>query len=265
MIIPKLYGRAGNQCFQISAAIAHAKRMKTTWAIPRRTEDARYWPNYFLNEVPLNNRSHHFTLIQHNELRHCFDALPDKNDLTLNGYFQSEKYWPTHEEKCAIGDALGFHCKQQDYIAIHVRRGDYVTQFSDKHPPLDFDYYRQAIDFFNDDDQYSNVGRKLIFCVYTDDIEWCKENFIHKNVVIPMRSDNFPTIEFSPIKDPIAAMRDMYNAAGFIIANSTFSLFPALLRLDNPVVIAPAENRWYGPGNGHLETFDLMPERFIKI
>jgi len=249
MIIPKLYGRLGNQCFQIAAAIAHANKMETTWAIPRRTEDLRYWPNYFLNEVPLNNRRHFFDVNNYNELRHCYDPLPTTKDLTLNGYFQSEKYWPALEQKTIIGNALGFHCNKQDYIAVHVRRGDYVNLYSEKWPPLDMDYYNQAIEYFIEHG-YDN------FRVYSDDINYCKQEFCN-NIGW--------NVTYSSIKDPLSDMRDMYNAGGFIISNSTFSLFPALLRLDNPVVVAPAEHRWFGPDNAHLETIDLMPERFIKI
>lgn len=254
MITPKLYGRLGNQCFQISAAIAHAKKMGVTWAIPKRTQDARYWPNYFLNEVPLANRTHFDAHDIYNEKRHCYDPIPDIASLTINGYFQSEKYFL--DAKQDIGDALGFHCNKQDYIAVHVRRGDYVSQFSSQHPPLDLEYYRTAIDFA------AGYG----FCkfkIYSDDIAWCKQH-IKNGLVHYTKFDAFAQYIYCEIKDPLEAMRDMYNAAGFIIGNSTFSLFPALLRLDNPFTIAPEESRWYGPGNSHLETIDLMPERFIK-
>lgn len=259
MIIPRLYGRLGNQAFQISAAIAHARKMNTQWMIPRLTNDTRIWPNYFLKQVSRNHiSSMAFTRHTYNEPRHCHDSLPELHDITINGYFQSEKYWPAYEDKYAIGNALGFHsnwatkeANGEGYIAIHVRRGDYVTDFSDKWPPLDLDYYAIAINYF------ISIGYKK-FRFYSDDIKYCQQHFIihyYENI----------EKEFSYIKDPLTDMRDMYNAAGFIISNSTFSLFPALLRLDNPVVIAPAEHRWFGPGNSHLETCDLMPERFIKI
>jgi hypothetical protein len=258
MIVPKLYGRLGNQCFQIAAAIAHARKMGTEWRIPRRTEDMRYWPNYFFYELTHNRRIQSFGVHrQYDEKRHCFDPIPEYDSLILNGYFQSEKYWPTYEEKYAIGDGLGFHCNKKDYIAIHVRRGDYVSDFSDKWPPLSLEYYGIGISFF------LKQGFSK-FRIYSDDISWCKKN-ITKELGACCALQDAMTIEFSNIKDPLADMRDMYNASGFIIANSTFSLFPALLRLDNPVVIAPKEERWFGPGNAHMETFDLMPERFIKI
>jgi hypothetical protein len=248
MIIPKLYGRLGNQCFQVAAAIAHAKKMKTSWRIPRATIDPRTWVNYFIKEVPKENISIYSTRYNYDESRHCFDPIPEYDSLTINGYFQCEKYF--QDAKYEIGDALGFHCKKEDYIAIHVRRGDFVTDYTDKHPPLPLDYYVQAI-------EYMRLNGFKRFKIYSDDTRWCVDAFQH------ILTDN--EFFYSNIKDPLADMRDMYNASGFIIANSTFSLFPALLRLDNPVTIAPAEHRWFGPGNAHLETYDLMPERFIKI
>lgn len=248
MILPKLYGRLGNQCFQIAAALAHAKKMDTNWAIPRVTNNMRIWPNYLVHTVPRDNITMYSTRHLYNEPRHCYDPLPELYDLTIDGYFQCEKYFEDAKED--IGNALKFHCKKQDYIAIHVRRGDYVTDYSDKWPPLTLEYYTEAFKILHEQNGYDR------FKVYSDDIEFCKRWF---TVYCGL---NF---EYSNIKDPLTDMRDMYNAAGFIISNSTFSLFPALLRLDNPVTIAPAESRWFGPGNAHMETFDLMPERFIKI
>lgn len=256
MIIPKLYGRLGNQCFQIAAAIAQARKMETSWAIPRITNDPSVWPNYFLHTVPRTNITMYSTRNTYNEPRHCYDALPTTNDLTINGYFQSEKYFQAYEDKLAIGNALNFHNNaaqygDANYIAIHVRRGDYVTHFSYSHPPLDTWYYNDAIELF------SKAGFNR-FKIYTDDVEWCIKN-------TPKWEWWGSYYTISKQKDALADMRDMYNASGFIVANSTFSLFPALLRLDNPLTIAPAENRWYGPGNAHLETIDLLPKRFLKL
>lgn len=255
MILPKLYGRLGNQAFQIAAALAHAKKMGVHWAIPRVTNDMRIWPNYFVHTVPRSNITMYSTRDLYDEPRHCYDPIPALSDLTINGYFQCEKYFENAKEE--IGNALKFHCKKEDYIAIHVRRGDYVTDYSDKWPPLELDYYATGISFL------LRQGFSK-FRVYSDDISWCAKNITNELGDGCALKDGM-RIEFSNIKDPLTDMRDMYNASGFITANSTFSLFPALLRLDNPVTIAPAENRWFGPGNSHLETCDLMPERFIKI
>jgi hypothetical protein len=242
MILPKLYGRLGNQCFQIAAAIAHAKKMKTDWRVPYRSSNPNVWPTYF-KSLPVARGA--ATMHAYQEKRHSYDPLPEHKDLTLDGYFQSEKYFDNAKEE--IRTALGFDINNGGgYIAIHIRRGDYVTQFSDKHPPLSINYYDNAMLRFMDMGHHD-------FMIYSDDIEWCKKEFLFKD-------DKFCTIS-----DPLAAMRHMYNADGFIIANSTFSLFPALLRENRIPVIAPSENRWYGPGNAHLETCDLLPERFIRL
>jgi len=257
MIIPKLYGRLGNQCFQISAAIAHAKKIGAQWRVPRQTVDPRVWPIYFKN-LPMNPRGY-AAMHTYNEPRHCYDVIPLYKDMLLNGYFQSEKYFL--DAKQDIGDALGFHCNKQDYIAVHIRRGDYLW-YPNQFPILSINYYKTAMEFMGGitDPGYNK------FRIYSDDIEWCKQVFNPAQKILDFMAFNAPLhIEFSLLKEPLTDMRDMYNAAGFIISNSTYSLFPALLRLDNPVVIAPEQSRWYGPANANLETCDLMPERFMKI
>lgn len=243
MIIPKLYGRLGNQCFQIAAAIAHAKTVGTNWRVPYRTADPRVWPTYF-NNLPVARGA--ATIHTYTEKRHCYDPLPLHRDMLIDGYFQSEKYFA--DTKPEVQHALGFDLNNGGgYVALHVRRGDYLNH-PNEFPVLEYKYYSTAIYHLN-----INLGIRTGIMVYSDDIQWCKEAFAELD------------FQYCTISDPIAAMRHMYNADAFIIANSTFSLFPALLRDDNPLVIAPAENRWYGIQNKKLETCDLMPERFIKL
>lgn len=244
MIVPKLWARLGNQCFMIAAAIAHAKKMQTNWCCPTHTLAPSVWPIYF-NDVPKTSivpRQHY------KEKRHCFDPIPEHSDLQIEGYFQSEKYFA--DAKPEVQMALNFFVQPDDIVAVHVRRGDYL-EYPDHHPVLTEQYYDQAIM------EMITKGFSR-FAIYSDDIDYCKTIF---NVDYYNGLD----IGYSYQKNPLHAMRDMYNAAAFIISNSTFSLFPAILRADNPVVIAPAEHRWYGPKNLHLQTHDLMPDRFIKI
>lgn len=234
----------GNQCFQVSAAIAHAKTVGTNWRAPYRTADPDIWPTYF-NGLPIARGA--ATVHTYHEKRHCYDPLPMYKDMTIDGYFQSERYF--ENAKPEIQQALGFEQPGigDMHVAIHVRRGDYL-QYSNQFPVLPIEYYSTAIDCAID------AGYDT-FMVYSDDIDWCKKEFSYMGY----------HFAYSTIKDPLTDMRSMYDADSFIISNSTFSLFPALLRSDNPLVIAPAEHRWYGPANKHLETCDLMPERFIKL
>lgn len=250
MIVSKLFARLGNQCFMCAAAIAHAKRMNTTYAFPRHSLDPRIWPTYFTLPIAKRATRHYYK-----EPRHAYDPLPLHDDMTIEGYFQSEKYFV--DAKQEVAHALGFVRKESDYVAVHVRRGDYLL-YPDQFPVLPLEYYALAID------ACAGLYGFSKFRIYSDDIEWCKQNIKH-GLVHYTRFDDIPSFEYSNIKDPLTDLRDMYNAAGFIIANSSYSLFAASLRDDNPMVIAPAESRWYGTANKHMETCDLMNENWIKI
>lgn len=243
MITCKYFGQLGNQLFQTSAAICHALKMNTNYAFPAKTTAPRIWRTY-LNHLPvlLPNQA---TRDYYKETGPEYSPLPESNDLTIEGYWQSEKYW--HEHKENLAEILGFNLVRKDFVAVHVRRGDYL-KYPDQFPVLPMDYYLRAINVLNEN------GFNY-FKFYSDDINWCK--------------NNFGTLEghyfFSENKDPLTDMKDMYNATAFIISNSTYSLFPALLRADNPTVIAPAEDRWFGHAAKHLNSKDRMPERFIKM
>jgi hypothetical protein len=255
MIQPKLYAQLGNQCFMISASIAHALKMGTTYSIPKKTINPKIWRTYFNHLPEIKSATKHY----YKEKRHCYDALPEVTDLTIDGYFQSEKYW--HGYKKEIAEAMGFVHAPADYVAVHIRRGDYL-KYPDQFPVMPLDYYKFAMEFMGSVGDYGYHK----FRVYSDDIKWCIEAFAPKNKLLNYTAFNAPLhIEFSENKDPLTDMKDMYNAEAFIIGNSTFSLFPALLRADNPKVIAPAENHWPWCGEGGSEAFDLMPERFTKI
>jgi hypothetical protein len=245
MVTCKLFAQLGNQCFMISAAIAHALRMDTNYAIPGKTTAPRIWKTYFTHfpVMPFNRSTKHF----YKEPGPSFNQIPDEKDITLEGYFQSEKYW--YDRKASLAALIGFQYQPAEYVAVHVRRGDYL-KYPDQFPVLPTDYYQTAIDYMTEKGFDS-------FRIFSDDIPWCKKFF----------GDGLigPDIEYSIGNDPITDMKEIFNAKAFIIANSTFSLYPALLRIDNPLVIAPLEHRWFGPAAKHLNSSDRLPERFIKI
>lgn len=255
MITCKLFAGLGNQLFMISASVAHALKMGTTYSIPKKTISPQIWRTYF-SHLPETKSA---TLHYYKEKRHCYDPLPDVDSLTIEGYFQSEKYWHGYKEQ--IADALGFVYKPEPYVAVHVRRGDYL-KYPDQFPVMPVEYYKFAMEFMGG---ITDPGYHR-FRIYSDDIEWCKQVFHPDKKLLNYMAFNAPLdIEISLLKDPLTAMRDMYNAEAFIVGNSTFSLFPALLRHGNPTVIAPEENHWPWCGLNGSEAFDLMPERFIKI
>jgi hypothetical protein len=66
----------------------------------------------------------------------------------------------------------------KETVAIHVRRGDYLLPQHNHFCRLDTDYYGAALEpFFTDIDKYQ-------FIIFSNDIEWCKENLIEESEIV---------------------------------------------------------------------------------
>ena len=131
----------------------------------------------------------------------------------------------------------------QNSVSIHVRRGDYLKHKNlQTHGLCSLDYYKKAIDYLLD--QKSNLN----FFVFSDDLEWCKNNFDFVQ--------NIFYCEGSPIEDFILMSSCKYN----IIANSSFSWWSAFLNQNqNKIIIYP--NNWFV--NNDLKIY--TPEDWIMI
>lgn len=243
MVTCKLWAQLANQLFMISATVCHALKMNTSFSVPHRTLNHRLWPTYIHHlpkAIPSRITKHYFL-----QPGHGYTPIPHDVDITLDGYFQSELYWNNYKKELA--EILQFNYAPDTFIAIHHRRGDYL-KYPDRFPVLEMDYYEQAVRMFL-------TSGYIRFKVFSDDIPWCKNQYSKMGF----------DFEYSEIKDPLMDIKHMYNAAGYILANSTFGLFPALLRSDNPTVIAPAEERWFGPAGQDMNSPDRLPARFIKL
>lgn len=242
MVTTKLYGRTGNQMFQIAAAIGYAKKYGHSWHIPRFTVNERVWPKAMrhLNNPPISTRGFHIW----KEKSHGYEEIPEFNRVILDGYFQSEKYF-NHARKEVL-DAFNIPWQPlKEFVSIHVRRGDYL-QYSDKHPSVGYDYIRDAVLMMVE------KGYKS-FVVCSDDLRWCRDN---------LKGLRIYGCEFtySENTDPIQDMALMSCCAHQIISNSTFSWWSHWLN-DNPEKICIAPKQWFGPGNAHLETKDIYFEK----
>ena len=179
-----------------------------------------------------------------------FNQCP--NDISLCGFFQSEKYFKHIEdsikEDFTFRDHILEPCTEiaesfENPVALHVRRTDYLTN-SANHYNLELDYYKKALEQFPD--------RQVI--VFSDDPIWCHDE--------PMFNDD--RFMISESEDNAVDLCLMTFCSDYIIANSSFSWWGAWLsRNDSPKVIAPT--KWFGPNNEHKNTKDLLPETWIKI
>ena len=125
-------------------------------------------------------------------------------------------------------------------VSVHVRRGDY-TKLQDHHPLCTVEYYEKAMAMFKDHS----------FLVFSNDIEWCKENI------------KGPRVMYSEEESAAKDLQLMASCDHNIIANSSFSWWGAWLNDNqNKKVIAPSN--WFGPTCDHSSK-DIVPETWIRI
>ncbi|MGV1012112.1 MAG: alpha-1,2-fucosyltransferase [Flavobacterium sp.] len=160
----------------------------------------------------------------------------DKNKLAkypiilIEGYFQSYLYFEEFREEILKSVLIDFKINsnyncfidsiiEKNSVAIHVRRVQYDNLLS-------LDYYLKAIDFIK------NNIEKPHFFIFSDDIEWCLENFI---------IDNFTFIKVKETNE-IQELYLMSLCKSHIIANSSFSWWGAFLSINEnnqQIVVAP--------------------------
>lgn len=254
MIYCNLKGGLGNYLFQIAAAYSLSLDNGTKClfdsgnSITVHKHIDSYKNNILRN---LNYGKHNFNKV-FNEPYFHYNEIPYIPNLKLNGYYQSEKYFKHNRDKILElfsidEDTNNFiHNKYNNILSkktcsLHVRRGNYL-KLPNHHPVCELNYYLEAIKNFDVDTK---------FLIFSDDITWCKENFI---------SDKFIFIEDNPDYIDIWLMSLCDNN---IIANSSFSWWGAWLNQNpNKKVIAP--KKWFGSAIKH-ETKDLIPKEWIQI
>jgi hypothetical protein len=95
------------------------------------------------------------------------------------------------------------------------------------------------------------IGNYDQLLIFSDDIDWCKNNLQFKNMVFIENQNTFEDIWL------------MSLCKHNIIANSSFSWWGAWLnKKSDKIVIAP--NDWFGP-NSNLNTSNIVPQTWIKL
>ncbi len=191
----------------------------------------------------------------------CFnpELLNSGDDLAYDGYFNTSKYFEDIADliradfklkeiyRSTLPPELIEKIKASQSVSVHIRRGDYARLDAVKkfHGLCDLDYYERAAKL---------IQTKLtnpIFFIFSDDINWCKNNLHLKAEMIFMA-------ERENYQDLYLMSLCWHN----IIANSTFSWWGAWLN-DNPNKIVIAPKRWLV--NPQIETTDLLPDNWLKI
>lgn len=247
-------GRLGNQLFQIAGTIGLAYK---------NGAEAKIRPDWEYREF--------FNIPDH------FYGKPSEGAEVIDGgdqYFQEfhyfshirERIWLWFQPSALAWEALSashpeFFSPNKHLTAIHVRRGDYVTN-QRYFPVMPSSYYNRAIGHVR------QAHPDTEFIVFSDDPEWCRANFDADFKVVGGQTEH-PDPKHRLGKRP-GDMVDLFLMAEcdqHIISNSTYSWWGAYLSA-NEAPVYPS--RWFGPGfqsnpKTRIPWELMMPDRWIKV
>lgn len=157
----------------------------------------------------------------------------------ISGYLQCDKYFDKNSsiirEQLSLKEPLSkennnisLKMKKENSVCVHIRRGDFVDIGA---IVCSKNYYISAMKYLNE------KLKDAKFYIFSNDINWVKENIIFPVKVNYMDTNN-------PSYEEIVLMSSCNN---FIISNSTFSWWGQYLSNNkNKIVIAPS--KWFVDG-----------------
>lgn len=242
-IVCNLQGLLGNMMFQIASIKSYCDKHSYSFEFGSFNDIHTNYPGKDLRLASIypytifskiNKQFNFVTSVERkffnedNGLFHNLDFIQDGNYL-LQGYFQNQNLFTKKEaEECFcfnqifLPEDLNKVLFNENCVSLHVRRTDYL-HVSTVLPPLELSYYYEALE------EVKNYDKVFIF---SDDINWCKENF-------QVRNPHF--VEHNEL----ISLKLMMGCQANIIANSTFSWWGAYLNERTQKVIMPS--KWFGP------------------
>lgn len=251
-VVPKFYGRLGNQFFQVAAAIGYAKKYGTEWFVPahyHHKEIYRWFPKgKGTKQYNGNVRKLHVYDRTFSDATWSYEQIPKfSGGLEIRGFFQSEKHFDNAIPE--VKAAFKLDINPLKFVSLHVRRGDYLDKNQQTFCPVDLNYIRQAMDYFK------QKGFTK-FMVVSDDLLWCRRNIL----------DDHAEIQFSDGRSVYDDLCLMASCEHHIISNSTLAWWSAYLgRNENKIVVSPHHEapNWFL--HNRMDTKDLLPESWIQI
>jgi hypothetical protein len=279
MVTVAIYGGLGNQMFQYAAGRALALRNSCRLQLDTRHYDTQQAFRYGLGDFkiqaiigtsrtlpPNKDRRLRYLAWRHFSNRHRLlrekglafnsDIATAKGSLYLRGYWQSEKYFADAVETIRhdlqfmeppIGENLDFleEIKQSNSIALHVRRGDYVSNPKSNafHGTCSPEYYRGAVEQI-----LETTGRDHTVYLFSDDCQWAR-----KNISVPCK---VRIVDHNDIQTAHEDMRLMSSCRHQVASNSTFSWWAGWLN-PNPAKIVIVPHQWFADPTA--DDSDIIP------
>lgn len=257
MISCHLMGGLGNQLFQIATVLAIAKEYNKQPIFPSCTDQSCSrkisYNDTFFHKIDISQRELNMPIFRENGF--SYKPIIVGDNIKIIGYFQSEKYFKNHKQyildiltlpdkmKIELNIKYENIINSENTVSIHVRRGDYL-KLQNFHCIQTLDYYKKAI---------SNFSTESMFIIFSDDIDWCKNLDLFKNLKCKQYIQDIDYNE----------LYLMSQCKHNIIANSTFSWWGAYMNPNvNKKIICP--EKWFGP-SGPKDTEDIKPLDWIVI
>jgi hypothetical protein len=292
MIVVKLMGGLGNQLFQYATAKVLSKKLNCKVYFDLSFLKNFNSKNFTKRKYELDIYNLPITIIPKHELyiffiKNIYNNIfikkkykniknkyinytpiydPNLIDLQsstyLDGYFQSYKYF--ENIKLDLFNELNLfnfilekdnllniynEIKNCNSVSIHIRRGDYAnnSHINNIHGTCSLKYYNEAINYIFK--KHKNVK----FYFFSDDINWCLENFHNSNFIF-----------LNPSQIPSVDLYLMSNCYHNIISNSTFSWWSAWLN-NNEMKDVIAPKKWFKNSMLNITTHDLCPPDWIRL
>lgn len=250
-------GRLGNILFRYCSLIGLSKKYNLELKLPSWEYSKYFDYDYPQGEVSwavkVKEPVFHYTP--------NWDFLNTSDNVDVEGYLQSEKYWQDTKEEVKkaltfkedfkkqvlasfVANCSGVNPFEKSPIAISIRRGDYVNNTNYEQLPITH-YILALQERFPD-------WRERSIIVFSDDIAYCKVHL-----------DCLPNVYFSINNSDIEDLCLLSQCNSFIIANSTFSWFGAYIaELQRPVKVVRPNHHFSGNLLKTSQEHDIYPKRW---
>lgn len=229
---------------------------------------AKYFENKYINRLFRYTTGCSFSFIADFNMviekhLHFYTDIPYKKGVVnyYDGYWQSGRYFQEYRNEILAEFAPPAHIlklvnewksnlNSTKTVAVHIRRGDYLNKINQINSALykiknDISYYLRAMDYM-----VEKLGEPK-FCLFSDDIEWCKS----------VLGTKYKDIIFVQNKGVDAALLDLYSISKCehgIMSPSSFSWWGNWLRCNNPngIVICP---------KGIIGNEDFVDNKWVRL
>lgn len=285
MVIVKIIGGLGNQMFQYAYAKALNQRGYETkidisafeiyklhggyqldkynidLPISTKEENDKFYKNTFFLKVLRRIGLDFSQRIKEKSL--LFDKIFfEVDDVYVDGYFQCEKYFIDIRKiilkQFTINQEVSDYTKEienkiknfTNSCSLHIRRGDFINSKNISiHGACDLEYYKNAMKYLKE------KAGNLNFFVFSDDIEWVKENLVLESAIYI--NSKYKRI---PHEDIYLMSLCVYN----IIANSSFSWWAGWLNQnEKKIVIAP--KKWFADDKLQQQSRDIVCKTWVEL